>query len=77
MIAIPTLPALTGRWVPPDTRDAIVDFVRTWSDKTEIAAARFIEWIGIARGKFSSTLARNDPGLLARNDPACCSGSRS
>jgi putative transposase len=26
--------------------------VRTWSDKTEIAAERFVAWIGIARGKF-------------------------
>jgi transposase InsO family protein len=26
--------------------------VRVWSDKTEIAADRFVAWIGIARGKF-------------------------
>jgi transposase InsO family protein len=26
--------------------------VRAWSDKTEIAADRFIAWIGVARGKF-------------------------
>jgi hypothetical protein len=26
--------------------------VRAWSDKTEIAAERFIAWIGVARGKF-------------------------
>jgi putative transposase len=29
-----------------------VDFVRGWSDKTEIAVDRFIPWLGIARGKF-------------------------
>jgi transposase InsO family protein len=29
-----------------------VDFVRAWSDKTEIAVDRFIPWLGIARGKF-------------------------
>ena len=33
-------------------RDAVVDFVREWSDKTEIPAERFVGWIGIARGKF-------------------------
>jgi hypothetical protein len=44
--------ALSGRWVPPDIRDTIVDFVRLWSDKTEIAADRFVAWIGMARGKF-------------------------
>jgi hypothetical protein len=44
--------ALSGRWVPHDTRDAIVDFVRDWSATTEIAAERFVAWIGVARGKF-------------------------
>ncbi len=44
--------ALTGAWVPHDTRDAIVDFVRTWTERTELPAHRFIGWIGIARGKF-------------------------
>jgi hypothetical protein len=29
-----------------------VDFVRNWSEKTEIAADRLVGWIGIARGKF-------------------------
>jgi putative transposase len=30
----------------------VVDFVRAWSAKTEIAADRFVAWIGVARGKF-------------------------
>jgi len=29
----------------------VVDFVRAWSEKTEIPAERFVGWIGIARGK--------------------------
>ena len=29
---------LIGVWVPHDTRDQIVDFVRRWSEKTEIGA---------------------------------------
>ena len=33
-------------------RDVVVDFVRDWSEKTEIPAERFVGWIGIARGKF-------------------------
>jgi hypothetical protein len=36
---------LTGVWVPHDTRDQIVDFVRRWSEKTEIGAGRFIVWL--------------------------------
>jgi len=29
-----------------------VDFVRRWSEKTEIGAGRFIEWLGITTSKF-------------------------
>jgi transposase InsO family protein len=29
-----------------------MDFVRRWSDRTEIPAKRFIAWLGIATGKF-------------------------
>ncbi len=29
-----------------------MDFVRTWTDKTELVAERFIAWLGIARGKY-------------------------
>ena len=43
---------LTGVWVPQDTRDQIVDFVRRWSEKTEISAGRFIEWLDITTSKF-------------------------
>jgi transposase InsO family protein len=38
--------------VPHDSRDQLVDFVRTWSDKTEIAVCRFLPWIGIGSSKF-------------------------
>jgi putative transposase len=38
--------------VPHDTRDALVDFVRSWSDKTEIPVCRFLSWIGITASKF-------------------------
>ena len=35
-------------------RDQIVDFVRYWSEKTEIGAGRFIEWLEVAASKFYS-----------------------
>ena len=38
--------------MPHDTRDQVVDFVRSWSDKTEIPLARFMPWIGIGTSKF-------------------------
>jgi hypothetical protein len=46
------LGALTGTWVPHDTQDQIVDFVRRWSEKTEIGAGRFIGWLDITASKF-------------------------
>lgn len=39
-------------WVPHDTRDQIVDFVRCWSEKTEIGTGRFIDWLGVRASKF-------------------------
>ena len=33
-------------------RDEVVDFVRTLSDKTEIAQRQLVDWLGIARSKF-------------------------
>jgi len=38
--------------VPHDTRDTIVDFVRDWSERTEIPATRVVRWIGIASSKY-------------------------
>jgi transposase InsO family protein len=38
--------------VPHDIRDSIVDFIRSWSEKTEIPAACFLAWICLAASKF-------------------------
>jgi transposase InsO family protein len=35
-------------------RDQIVDFVRCWSEKTEITTGRFIGWLGVTASKFYS-----------------------
>jgi hypothetical protein len=43
---------LNQQWVAHDIRDQIVDFVRKWSEKTEVAICRFIEWLKIAASKF-------------------------
>ena len=43
---------LTGCWVPHDTRDQVVDFVRAWADKTDIPVCRFLPWIGVGASKF-------------------------
>ena len=38
--------------MPHDTRDTVVDFVRDWSDKTDIPACRLLAWIALPTGKF-------------------------
>jgi len=38
--------------VEPDIRDEVIDYVRYFSDKTEIVAADFIKRIGITRSKY-------------------------
>jgi transposase InsO family protein len=38
--------------VPHDTRDTVVDFVRDWSDKTDIPACRLLAWIELGTSKF-------------------------
>ena len=43
---------LTGAWVPHDTRDEVVDFVRGLSAKTELPVTRLLSWLGVARGKY-------------------------
>ncbi len=33
-------------------RDQVVDFVRYWSERTDIAVERFVRWLGISASKF-------------------------
>lgn len=43
---------MNRRWVQPDLRDGIIDFVRKWSEKTELASGRLVGWIGIGSSKY-------------------------
>jgi putative transposase len=38
--------------VEPDLRDAVVDFIRRWAEKTSLAIERLLEWLGLSVGKF-------------------------
>jgi transposase InsO family protein len=42
---------LTGGWVPHDIRDAVVDFTRSWNNKTDIPLNQFVRWLGIHKSK--------------------------
>ncbi|MFH1615407.1 MAG: IS3 family transposase [Planctomycetota bacterium] len=43
---------MNDSWAQPDVRDEVVDYVRYWSDKTEIKATKMVNWIGLSRSKF-------------------------
>jgi transposase-like protein len=43
--------SLIALWVPHDPRAQNVDFVRRWSDETEIGAGRFIVWLDITASR--------------------------
>jgi hypothetical protein len=44
---------------PHDTRGELVDYVPSWADKTNIAVAHFMPWIGIGRSKYQSRVMRS------------------
>ena len=33
-------------------RDNVIDYVRHWSDRTQLSATRLVGWIGIGRSKY-------------------------
>ncbi|MGZ6210347.1 MAG: IS3 family transposase [Syntrophales bacterium] len=49
---------MTGGWVPHDIRDAVIDFTRSWSNKTDIPLNRFIGWLAIGKSKFYAWVER-------------------
>ena len=49
---------MNGSWTQPDVRDEVVDYVRYWSDRTDIKATRMIRWININRSKYYDWLDR-------------------
>jgi len=38
--------------VPHDIRDEVIDYVRYWSERTELATMRLVRWVGISRSKY-------------------------
>lgn len=45
-------------WVPHDVRDEVIDFVRYWSDKTQLRATQLVEWLELSRSKFHDWVGR-------------------
>ena len=44
--------------MPHEIRDQVVDFVRRWSEKTEVAQRRFVPWLGFCPSKFHDWVGR-------------------
>jgi len=38
--------------VAHDTRDEVIDYVRRWSERTELPAKRLVQWIGLGMSKY-------------------------
>ena len=49
---------LNGHWVAHDTRDTVVDFLRSLSERTELSLRRLTAWLCISRHKFYDWLER-------------------
>lgn len=45
---------MSGQWVPPDTRDEVVDFVTRLAEKTELPVRGILRWLQLQPGKFYS-----------------------
>lgn len=45
---------MTGRWVPHDTRDSITDYLKYWSERTELPTKRLLTWLGLPTSKYRS-----------------------
>lgn len=45
---------MNGAWVPHDTRDAIVDFIRYWVNRTGVPAYRMRTWLGLSASTYGT-----------------------
>jgi transposase InsO family protein len=43
---------LKGQWVGHDTRDEVIDYVRRWSERTELSAKQLVRWLGVGMSKY-------------------------
>jgi transposase InsO family protein len=43
---------MKGVWVPHDTRDQIVDYMKYWSERAEQPVGQLLNWLGLASSKY-------------------------
>lgn len=49
---------LKGGWVPHDTRDQIVDYIKYWTDRSELPAKRLLAWLDLGVSKYHTWKSR-------------------
>ena len=49
---------MTRRWLPQATRDAVVDTIRTWNDKTGVPVSRMLGWLNLPASKYYQWIER-------------------
>lgn len=49
---------MKDQWVPQATRDAVVDYLAHWTQRTELSAKTLLGWLGLAPSKFHQWKAR-------------------
>jgi hypothetical protein len=45
---------MEGVWVPHDTRDQIVDYMKYWSERAEQPVGQLLNWLGLASSKYDT-----------------------
>lgn len=43
---------MKGVWVPHDTRDRIVDYMKYWHERAEVPVKQLLHWLGLATSKY-------------------------
>lgn len=43
---------MNGAWIPHDTRDAVVDYLTDWAEKTELPMSKLLKWASVPKPRF-------------------------
>ena len=49
---------MNGKWVHPDVRDSVIDYISYWSNRTQMAVSKLVNWLGISRSKYNDWRVR-------------------
>ncbi len=58
MSTIATVRRKKGVWVPPDIRDRIVDYMKYWTERSDIPCKDLLKWARLSTSKYHTWLKR-------------------